>query len=275
MDSLIVKYKNHINELQFKGFTSSDFDFFMYLCAKMKEKDEEVITVTLAEVRKSSGYFMHVSNSELTEILDSMKDKLQTIKAKFEDGTKRGSFVLFPTLLIDTKEGTLKVRVNPDFKYLLNNFTQKQKKEGFTKFELQEFVQLNSKYSKTIYRLLKQFRTTGRYEIQADELRKLLGCPDCYENKHIIEKIINPALEELKKDFRELKCEPIRAGRRGRPIVRYCFTFVPDSKVQNQDQPDGIQNDKPRRGRKPKKTQFSNFTERDYDFSELEKLVLS
>lgn len=270
-NEIVVRYGNYLNSLEFKGFTASDYDFLMFLCAFMKDKDEDIATISISKIKKVVKYDKHVTTEDFSKLLESMNNKLMRITAKVKNGSRTIQFVLFPTFITDTETDSLTVRVNTDFKYLLNELTK-----NFTRFELKEFIELNSKYSKTLYRLLKQFKATGEYFVKVEELKGLLECPDGYENKYFTIKILVPAVKELEKSFKNLKCETITAPKRGKPIVAYKFTFQADKadQVQNQDQPDGIQTDKPRRGRKPKKTQFNNFTERDYDFSELEKIIL-
>ena len=56
-------------------------------------------------------------------------------------------FNLFSRFTIDKDQQTLTVRVNPEFTWLLNEFTDKLK--GYTVFELKEFIELQSKYAKT------------------------------------------------------------------------------------------------------------------------------
>ena len=279
MKNEIVKYGNYLNALEFKGFTAADFDFLMYLCAAMKDQDETLITFSLNEIKKATGYDMHVSTLEFAEILKKMNKKLVQITAEVKDGSKTIMFVLFPTFTIDEKTNTLQVRVNPDFKYLLNELTK-----NFTLFELQEFVELNSKYSKTLYRLLKQFKTTGEYFVNLEELRKLLGCPESYQNKYFMERVIVPAVQELQQDFPLLKCEPIRANKRGRPITGYHFTFRPEGTDQIPGQltlDQGLEAVREYEEKKKaavkqgqKGNRFNNFEQREYskeDYANLER----
>lgn len=51
----------------------------------------------------------------------------------------------------------LEIEVNPKFEYIVNELTK-----NFTGFKLEEFIALSGKYTKTLYRLLKQFRKTGK-----------------------------------------------------------------------------------------------------------------
>lgn len=295
METRIVQYKNHINELQFINFTSADYNLLMYLMSEMRDKDEDIITVSLSDVKRIIGY--ERSTEEFTEVIEQIKDKLASIRAKVRNGSVRGDFTLFPTLLSDIDNDALVIRVNPDFKWLINDFKSKkqfvlvndtkpkpknvdqkedeEKDEGYTFFELVEFVGLKSKYSKTLFRLLKQYKDTGWLDIKIEELRRLLDCPPSYGAKHITDKIIMPSIEELQKDFEELGFTPIRAEhKRGRPVTRYKFTFKADRQDQGQGQDQGQEQTKKKRGR-PRKNQFDNFAQRDYNYDELEKILLS
>ena len=220
----VVKYHNYLNSLQFKDFTAADYNFFMYLCSVMKDKGTEEMSFSAAELKECAEYKRNSTIEEFNAVLDSMNEKLLSMKAHLETDTELVRFVLFPTFRINKETGMLTVRVNKDFQFLLNELSK-----SFTRFELQEFTKLNSKYSKNLYRLLKQYRSTGEYFVKVDELRKLLGCPEKHTNKQLMQAIIAPAVKELQKDFPTLACEPIRARTKGRPVTGYHFTFEADN----------------------------------------------
>ena len=81
-------------------------------------------------------------------------------------------FDLFPTFTVNKKEQTLTVAVNESFKFILNELTKE-----FTEFDLKSFTLLESKYSKTLYRKLKQFKFSGFYKAKVDELRRNMDAP--------------------------------------------------------------------------------------------------
>ena len=273
-NKIVVRYGNYLNSLEFKGFTASDFDFLMFLCAVMKDKDEDITTISISKIKKVVKYDKHVTTEDFSKLLESMNDKLMRIRAKVKNGSRTIQFVLFPTFITDTKTGYLTVRVNTDFKYLLSELTK-----NFTRFELKEFIELNSKYAKTLYRLLKQFKATGEYFVKVEELKGLLDCPEsCNDNRYFAIKILVPAVKELEKHFKNLKYETVKAPKRGQPIIGYRFTFTPEANTHEADTASADRQDqgqtKKKRGR-PRKTQFDNFAQRDYNFEELEKILLS
>ena len=100
---------------------------------------------------------------------------------------------------------------------------------NFTRFELEEFISLESKYAKTLYRLLKQFRTTGDLTINAADFREKLDIPKSYSNKVINARVIKPAVTALQKVIPELEYEAKKTSEHGNPIYAYKFTFSPEA----------------------------------------------
>lgn len=224
----IVKYDNYMNKLYFKKFKSVEYDLLMTLCTKLRDKDTNTIILSFAEIKKIIQDTKH-TNENFIECLKSMNEKLMKITCSLETETEIIMFVLFPTFVINVKQQILTVAVNEKFKFILNELVK-----NFTRFDLTEFIGLNSKYSKTLYRLLKQYRTTGIYEVKIDDFRNKIDCPVSYNAKYIMDKIIKPSLKELRNYFQDLQCTVKYAHKRGRPVEGYIFTFKPENiKVVN------------------------------------------
>lgn len=217
----IVKYKNEMNTLNFKGFTKVDMNFFMTLCAKVRNLGTEEITFHFDHIKKLTNY-TSTDKKDFIGDLERMNDKLQKITGRFETESKILKFTLFPTFEIDKDNNKLTVSINPKFAYLLNDVIA-----PFTRFDLQEFIELESKYSKNLYRLLKQWKSTGKMIISdIADFREKLDCPKSYSNGIFVRDIINPSVNELQKIFTNLKCEPTYAKQRGKPLIGFVFTFA-------------------------------------------------
>lgn len=227
----IVKYRNEMNALHFHGFSAVDLNILMALCSKMRDKDEDVVTFDFVYLKELMKYESD-DRVRFVEDLKRMNEKLMKVTAHFLIEKKEVFFVLFPTFTIDYEEQTLSVRVNPDFKFLLNEITSQ-----FTLFELQEFLMLSSKYSKNLYRLLKQYRKTGTYRVDINEFRQKMDIPNTYENRDVLEKAIKPAIEEMARlsYFKSLKVNPIKARKRGAPVIAYEFTFQKSEQIPGQE----------------------------------------
>ena len=254
MNTDIVKYSNWLNNLSFAGFGQTDFNLFMVLCAEMKDRGTTERTFTFSDLKKKAGIETH-SNTRTAEELDKMTDKMQKVVCKIRTDSELIKFVLFPTFRINDEEGTLTVAVNKDFQFVLNSLASQ-----FTTFELQEFVQLDSRYAKTLYRLLKQFKTTGDLTISADDFRARLNIPKSYPTKAISARIIEPTIRALHDSFPDLKCEVLHASKPGRPVRSYRFSFTPDAPERQRDLTDW---QKEKKVRKNYNNQFE--LQRDYD----------
>ncbi|MBX1102273.1 replication initiation protein, partial [Campylobacter jejuni] len=115
------------------------------------------------------------------------------------------------------------------------------KKFGFTAFELAEFAELSGKYTKTLYRLLKQFRTTGKAYFEWEEFCRIMKIPENYRQIDIDQRILKPAIKELSKErnlfdqirvpFKNLAYEKEKTAGRGRggKVSGITFTFKPES----------------------------------------------
>lgn len=219
----IVKYDNYMNNLKFTGFTTTDFNFLMALCSRMRDKETNKIVFSFAELRNITNYKKSNSIKQFVADLEHMNEKLMKVTCRLRTETEIIMFVLFPTFVINLNKQTLTVAVNEHFKFILNELIK-----NFTRFELKDFIGLQSKYSKTLFRLLKQFKTTGNYEVALNDFIAKMDIPKSYRIKDITDKIINPTLKELQNYFQGLQCTVQYAHKRGKPVSGYIFTFKPE-----------------------------------------------
>lgn len=272
----VVKYGNVINSLNFSKFSQVEMNLFFALCGKSIDKGCNRIEIDYSELRKIT-HFRGRSTKTLADNLDKMYGKMSQITGRFRNGNTRTQFTMFITWENNPDTETLGIKVHPDYEYLLNNL-QKE----FTKFGLEEFVGLDSKYSKTLYRMLKQFKTTGRMIINdVDEFREKMGCPASYKNGIFMRDIVMPAVEELKEVFVNLECSPIYAtNKRGKPLDGILFTFqkevslLKEPKKEVRPEPPKEAETKKEPAAKKKATggkpnRFHNYEQRDTDYDSL------
>lgn len=292
-----VKYQNNLNNLKFKNFSKSDLDIFMTLCSKTKDKDTQKIILDFDEIKTLTKYNKKKkSNAQFIKDLRQMNERLMQVNCEFATDTEIVMFVLFPVFKIDTVKSTLTVSVNEEYAWLLNEV------KNYTTFELEEFVDLNSKYSKHLYTILKQWRTTGQYIVyDLDIFRELLDVPKEYSNKRMIEKCISVAVEELsrlEKSFENFSCEPIYAKKRGKPLENLKFSWKAEnvSKASdanntetnigveaNKEQPSAIalkiardiEKGNKKKNEKKKENKFNSFPQRKYDYNKLEDMLMN
>lgn len=214
----MLKYHNDMNLIAFKDFSQRELNIFFSLCLLMKEKGTGEITLSYDEIKNVIPDRFE-SNTKFEEILESVYDKLLQLRLESRDKNKIEKFILFTSYKIHVNEKNVTINTNSDYSYILNNLSK-----NFTLFELQEFNELSSTYSKHMFRLLKQYRSTGFFRINVEEFRRLLDVPKSYTMKKIGVKVLGPIEKELVSYFKDFKIKKIKEGR---SITNLEFTFKP------------------------------------------------
>ncbi|MBR2147995.1 MAG: replication initiation protein, partial [Campylobacter sp.] len=249
----IVKYHNDLNKIKLPNFSSQEQNMLMGIICKVKEHStSEKIKFTPAELLEFSTD--NLTNKALGDMLFILRDKF--FKADFtiliEDKKRnlvgRKTINLFEEFILwYNKEDvnydnllSVELKLNPQFRYLIEELTA-----NFTRFELEEFMSLSGKYTKTLYRLLKQFRNTGEvtiYKNNFQEFCDFMGIPKTYPMGVIDQKILKPAIKELSAEpnlftnekqtiFKNLTYKKIKdpKGRgRGGKVIGIEFYFTPE-----------------------------------------------
>ena len=218
----IVKYNNNLNKISLKNFTKQDMNLFYAICVKMKNKGTDTVVMSFSEIKKMIGYKR--SNERFVEDLTKMLIKLQTCNGILKNGKRTRIFTLFPVFDFDEDDKLLEVNIANDFVYLLNDVAQE-----FTSFEFKEFCKIKSSGAKTLYRILKQWKTLGKTNIIApNDLREQFSVN--YENKRLMRDVIKPSIAEINENgyFKNLTVETVYERRQGRPVKGYIFHFDPE-----------------------------------------------
>ena len=193
-------------------------DLFFALCAKMKNKGQRKVAFTFEELRELSDYKI-TAIKPFTNDLEQLYKKMLNLTYRTETESRISYFVLFTGFVIDKSEQIVEVSVNPDLEHIINGISSE-----FNKFELLAFTSIQSKYTKTLFRLLMQFQSTGFYVVKIEDFRELLDVPKSYRMTDIDRQILIPGIKELNTYFNDLKVKKIKA-RKGNKIDRLEFTF--------------------------------------------------
>lgn len=223
--SEIVTYKNEMNKVAFRKFNALEMDLFFSICSQARDKGTQELEFSFYDLRELSNYKRSTSN--FIKDLEKTYDKLLQLNIKIGNEKTFEKFTLFTRYKVDSAKETVTIKVNDDFEYIFNNLTG-----NFTKFELEEFTNLKSSYSKTTYRLLKQYKTTGYYIVQIQEFKKLLEIPENYKMGNIDQRVLNPIKNELIQYFENLTITKIKA-RGKRNIDKIEFRFTPQTGINN------------------------------------------
>ncbi|WP_300796428.1 replication initiation protein [Helicobacter sp. UBA3407] len=219
-----LKYGNEINTFTFTNFTAQDFNLFFVVCWHIKEKKSKELTLSFDELKE----FMPMkikNNKKFYEEIVKFGNKLMIIVASKEtideSNQKRNVGKNFLTYAeTSEKEKTLSIVVS-DMAYDMLFYTN-----YFTKFDLNEFCSIQNKYTKTLFRLLKQYENVNENPasglknivMEKQEFLEFMNCPEKYMNNmsmYVDRKILIPAIEGLNEDsqsFKKVSYQKIKEG---------------------------------------------------------------
>lgn len=224
----IVKYHNNMNTVSFHGFNAVELDLLLSLCAKIREEGTKTIVYNFDELKHLSQYSATATSSFVKDLRSTYR-KLIHLTFCIGTETEFTEFVLFTKYKVSAENQEVTISVNEEFSYILNDLTA-----NFTRFELHEFVSLQSKYAKNLYRLLKQYRSTGKAYFTMDEFRAKLDIPKSYKLCDIDRKALAPIEEELSSLFSNFRIEKVKnTRRRGHPVTSINFYFTPQKSLQS------------------------------------------
>ncbi len=196
----VVRYNNDLNTKTYlKNFNAVELNFFMAICSKLKAQGTSEIKFTFNELKKKIQYDTSHNTDNFINKLRSTNKKILNSICEIETKDYIDQFVLFPTFRISKKAGTLTVKINQDYAYLLNDFT------NFTEFGLANFIKLSSKYIKLLYKELMQFKSTGKLYLTMEDFRKKLDIPDSYSFSKIRDRILVPSFKDFSFIFKKFK----------------------------------------------------------------------
>ena len=230
----IVKHRNELNDFELGKLSPNQANLFTYLVYKIKDKDKVVISYDEAmeklDLPKEHRYFKKLLLQSYNKIMDM---KYYNIKIN-ENGNTSGSIShIFDEFEWDDETELISLEVNQKHKYL---FAELQNR--FTQYSLAEFIEIEGSHAKTLYRILKQWRYTGETPVMTIEKFKFVfGLTEKYKLSDIDRRVLNPAIDELKKLFIGLEVHKKYEKRKnkGRPKLEgYWFSFKAEQKEKTQ-----------------------------------------
>ena len=224
----IVKYNNNLNSVGLRSFTAEELDLLMSICHKLKDKGTEEIKISYYDLKKLIQTKKNPSLKEFTESIMNVNRKLLALNFTIVENNEIIQFAMFKEFRTNPQNQILTIAISDRFKFLLNDFEV----GNWTRFELKEFMRLNSNYTKEFYRRMKQFKNTGFWNCSLENFKHLLDIPATYRMIDIDTWVLKPIKKELGEKY-NLKIEKKYGftGGRGRSrVVGFEFRFLKDSK---------------------------------------------
>ena len=247
MPKQIVQFRNDLNKIPLGKLSSQEQNLLVEVLLDLKDVGTNEVVFSRNRLLEMIP-FKNLTNSQLTEVIKNLDKNFFTLHfeqlIKEQNGSETHRFInLFKIFEYNINSSGaieyLKIQVDPDMAYILNDLTSQ-----YTRFELADFLSMQSRYSKTLFRLLKQFRTQGWAHFDWEEFKSLMGIPESYLTRNIDQRVLKVAVNELSWDggqtdffkdkhgakrpvFKNLTYEKIKGSGRGRggKIVAIKFYF--------------------------------------------------
>ena len=222
MKNEVVKYHNDLNTVTMRKWTAEEMNFFFSIIAKVRDEGTQEIEFNTDEIQLIANFDKR-NPKRWVDTMTNTADKISQLTYIERTTEKISVMTLFSRFDIFPKERKIIVQVSPNFDYMVNRISA-----NFTSYELHEFTQIRSTYAKSVYRLLKQWRTIGKKEFDINEFKRLLDTPEYYGPSEIDKNILKPVSRELTQYFKNLKIKKVKANTRGTPVTGYIFTWQPE-----------------------------------------------
>jgi len=227
MANEIVKYHTELNTIPLRKFKPVEMNLFFSIVSRMRDLGDKTVRFSFEQLKELSDYKATANNRFIDDIY-STYEKILSLRFgnRSSNGLNRNMFVMFTQFEIigDVEDPYVDIKIFEKAIPLLNGLDE------WVRYSLQQFNELQSSYSKTMFRLLKQFRTTGYAYFSKNDLTELLDIPKSYRQSDINKNILKPIKEELTPLFRGLTIKKKYGKGRGNPVIGYQFTFKAERK---------------------------------------------
>ena len=195
-----MSMRNDVVEMGFRNMDPFTADLFCFVLRQVKKNMEDdkvsnkyVCEFSYSNLKRLLVLDNHYTRTKTSKKIDDFRKTVLTTYYEFIDENTERYTVVFTQIENDKKNDILRIKINPDF---YEFFLPRSK---FTYFSLMEFVSLKTMYSKRLFILLKQFRTTGYRRISVEAFREFMGADDkTYDDfAQLRRRVLLPALNEI------------------------------------------------------------------------------
>lgn len=249
-DNTYITYHNNTNKVNLGKLSEREANLLFAIFQRLKDQGNTLIRFEPQDLRKMLG--IKISYDNLTRTARSMWNKIKTadfwevrdIIVNGRECVSEKNYMLFQVCEIVSDKETreflyMDIQLNTGYHYLLNNLGMGGQ---YTSFNLLEFQKVRGKYAKTLYRLLKQYKSTGILSVEWSQFRELLDIPKDYTMPNIDKFVLKIALKELKKiyPFEHLSYKKERKSHDKRKVTHIDFYFeqLPEGETKHQIQKD-------------------------------------
>ncbi|GAA7167449.1 hypothetical protein ID0405_14820 [Helicobacter pylori] len=249
-DNTYITYHNNTNKVNLGKLSEREANLLFAIFQKLKDQGNTLIRFEPQDLKRMLN--IDISNERLSEVVVKLWNSIKTadfwevmdIIVNGRECVSEKNYMLFQVCEIVSDKKTkeflyMDIQLNTSYNYLLNNLGMGQ----YTSFNLLEFQRVRGKYAKTLYRLLKQYKSTGILSVEWNQFRELLDIPKDYTMPNIDQKILTPSLKELRKiyPFEHLSYKKERKNshdKRKVTHIDFYFERLPQGKTKQEKKKD-------------------------------------
>lgn len=198
--------------------TAKELKIMDFIISKIKPDDSEVNTVFTSMYELSTVMNLTRSGQSYSNMANTLAKLREKTVAILDNGGKRVTLTGWVESLTFEENGQVEATLNKKLiPYLLNLKTH------YTQYLLFDTVQLDSKYSILLYKLMRERdkrkqKETPILETTPEELQKQLGSPESYSFGDFNRNVLKPAIEEINLKIHDMNLT-VYQGQRGRKVV--------------------------------------------------------
>ncbi|GAA8182895.1 hypothetical protein NP0158_14690 [Helicobacter pylori] len=244
-DNTFITYHNNANKVNLGKLSEREANLLFAIFQRLKDQGNTLIRFEPQDLKRMLN--IDISNERLSEVVIKLWDSIKTADfwkiSETETSIIQENYMLFSRCKIELNKPSkdlkyLEIQLNDNYQYLLNNLGMGQ----YTSFNLLEFQRVRGKYAKTLYRLLKQYKSTGILSVEWGQFREFLDIPKDYDMTNIDKFVLKIALKELHKiyPFEHLSYKKERKSHDKRKVTHIDFYFeqLPKGETKKQKQSD-------------------------------------
>ena len=213
----VVTYNDLISKAN-HDLTARELKIMDFVISKIKPDDRNfnIIETSLYEMGQLFGYSRSGKNySDLAKAIGTLRKKEVLILDEQDRTITQTGWVESAKY---HENGQVEIRLSSDLApYLL------QLKSDYTQYRLFDTVQLDSKYSIRLYKLMREAnkdkgKTCPTLQATPEELARMMGAPKSYTFGQFNQKVLQPAMDEINLKIDDMDLD-MHKGTRGRKVV--------------------------------------------------------
>lgn len=199
---LWVKYDSKLNDMAFNKVTALEYDLIFTIIALLKDKKKRQLLITFKDFKRIAKINKNLTLKELETTIKN----LFKVEFYYLDDKEYVQKALFDSIKASVVTKNIEINISISLFKLINSSSFDK---TFTYFNLDDLLKLKSIYSKTAYRLLTQFQTTGLKILSKHDFDRLFDIPESYDSYEIKRRVLSKIEKELKNDFNNLNISKI------------------------------------------------------------------